>query len=213
MNQGEIKERNMTKVIKTAQNLFLINGVNKTSISRIAKECDLSEMSIYRYFGNKDTLNYFVWKDSLNTFYNELMPAYQKRCETLTTGYEKFLACMEEHLKIYDTNPEWLSYTREMFSSVDTQPHRQTQEEFEFGKVDAFWEFYGKEIPLPIQHALEEGVADGSIRNDINIWEVYQLIFNVYTGQNIYRYFTGTGEDTDIFRFTINLLADFIKAR
>lgn len=211
MDQSEVRERNIRKVIKTAQDLFVEYGVNKTPISRIAQECGLSEMSIYRYFQNRDNLVFAVWRDSLNTFYNTLMPLYNERSKNLTTGYERFFCCIDCEIEIYTQYPRWIIYTREMFSAVDTQPHRREPGETG-GEVDAYWEFYGREIPLPLQTALEQGLQDGSIRPDINIYEVYQLIFNVYTGHNIYEHFTGSHDPTDIFRLTVKILKEYIKA-
>ena len=99
-----------------------------------------------------------------------------------------------------------------MFSTVDTRPHRKEEYVSEAGKVDAYWEFYNKEIPIPILKALKDGVEDGSIRSDINVYEVYQIIFNVYTGQNIYQYFTGSSQPTDIYILTVKMLAQYLKA-
>ena len=212
MDQSIIREQNMKRVIKAAQDLFVANGVNNTSISQIARMVGLSDTSIYRYFQNKDNIVYAVWKDSLITFYNELMPVYEKKAANLPNGYEKFLCCIQCHIDLYKEYPRWLIYTREMFSNVATQPHRKNDNIDQEQKVDAFWEFYGREIPLPILKALQEGVEDGSIRSDVNIYEVYQLVFNVYTGHNIFQYFTHSSDPTDIFTLTVKLLADYLKA-
>lgn len=212
MDQSLVREQNRNRVIKAAQNLFLENGVNNTSISRIAKEVGLSETSVYRYFQNKDNIVYAVWKDSLITFYQELLPIYEQKAVLLTNGYEKFLCCLQCHIDLYAKYPRWLVYTREMFSTVDTESHRKQDDIEDDQRVDAFWEFYGKEIPLPILKALQEGVEDGSIRSDINVYEVYQIVFNVYTGHNIYQYFTKASDPIDIFRLTVKLLADYLKA-
>lgn len=212
MDQSNIREKNRHTVIKAAQRLFLEEGTNRTSINRIAGEAGLSATSVYRYFENKDNLIFAVWKDSLITFYNELMPYYEEKAAGLKTGYERFLCCLQCHIDIYNRFPSWLTYTREMFSTVETQPHRRDEYDSEAGKVDAYWEFYNKEIPLPILKALQDGVKDGSIRGDVNVYEVYQLVFNVYTGQNIYQYFTGSSQPTDIYALTVKMLAQYLKA-
>ena len=73
MKQKDEREYNINRVIKVARELFINEGVNNTSINRIAQEADLSSMSIYRYFNNKDTLVYLVWQDALSTFYKRYM--------------------------------------------------------------------------------------------------------------------------------------------
>ena len=56
MSQSEEREKNISRVIETALELFLSDGIAETSINRIAKACGLAPMSIYRYFGSRDAL-------------------------------------------------------------------------------------------------------------------------------------------------------------
>lgn len=43
MNQSEERQQNIQRVIKTAQDLFVKNGVVNTSVNRIAQESGLSD--------------------------------------------------------------------------------------------------------------------------------------------------------------------------
>ena len=65
MTQSEERMQNMQKVIKTAQRLFLSEGIAAVSINKIADEAGLTPMSVYRYFGSKDKLIAAVWQDAL----------------------------------------------------------------------------------------------------------------------------------------------------
>jgi AcrR family transcriptional regulator len=78
MKQKEEREYNISRVISAAQGLFINEGIYATSINRIAQEADLSPMSVYRYFNNKDTLVYSVWQDALSTFFTQFMEALQQ---------------------------------------------------------------------------------------------------------------------------------------
>lgn len=203
MNQSEIREQNIQRVLETAQNLFLQDGVYKTSINSIAEECGLSPMSIYRYFKTKDILATRVWQLSMNMFYDQyFMPAYLKEAANLTCGYDKFVTCMKIYYQYYKEQPDWFAYTREMFhiasrvNEVDEKEHK-----------DENWQGFFKEIPIPILKALTEGKEDGSIRPDVNIYEVYQVFTNVYTGTTIYDSFTEGVTTLDIMRYTSQLLA------
>ena len=54
MNQSEERQDNIQRVIETALDMFMENGVAATSMSQVAKKVNLSQMSLYRYFGNKE---------------------------------------------------------------------------------------------------------------------------------------------------------------
>lgn len=180
MSKEQIRDENKLRVIKAAQELFIADGVSNTSINRIAAEVGLSPMSIYRYFGNKTNLVLAAWRDALGIFYEGYMQRYNERIRTLKTGYERCIASMQEYNNTYMLFPEWYRYTREMLS------YTAAPETSGIDMESVFWQFYDKEIPLPTVHSLEEGIADGSIRPDINVRILLQLIVNTYTGVDIY---------------------------
>lgn len=68
MAASKERDQNIQKVIKAAQSLFISEGVAATSINRIAREAGLTPMSVYRYFGTKDSLVLAVWRDALVVF-------------------------------------------------------------------------------------------------------------------------------------------------
>ena len=53
MNQSDEKKDNIQRVIETALDMFMENGIAATSMNQIAQKVNLSQMSLYRYFGNK----------------------------------------------------------------------------------------------------------------------------------------------------------------
>ena len=76
---------------------------------------------------------------------------------------------------------------------------------------NVFWKYYDKEIPVPALKALREGVADGSIRPDVNIYAVYQCLLNAYTGTTIYENLSFGVSPVDVVQFTGELLVSYIK--
>ena len=58
------------------------------------------------------------------------------------------------YFRIYDDQPEWYDYTREMFSAYS---EKNTGSDVN----NVFWKYYDKELPVPALQALREGVADG----------------------------------------------------
>lgn len=206
MSQREERENNIARVIDVALELFISDGIAATSINRIAKKAGLTPMSIYRYFGSRDVLVAQVWQNALNGFYRSFMERYEKLALPNGSGYEKFVASMEVYFSLYSELPQWYDYTREMFSY-------RFSEDPEGGEIyNVFWKYYDKEIPIPALRALKEGVQDGSIRKDVNIYAVYQVLLNVYTGTAIYENISFGVKPVDIVRFTGDLIANYIKS-
>ena len=195
MKRSEERAYNIQKVIKTAQSLFISDGIAATPITRIAEAANLTPTSLYRYFQNKD---------ALVTFYDAFMERYVRITPKPQNGYEKFVACMDIYFSFYHEMPEWYDYTREMFSS-----YSEKNQDNEVKNV--FWKYYDKEIPIPVLKALREGVADGSIRPDVNIYAVYQCLLNAYTGTTIYENVSFGVSPVEIVRFTGELIANYIK--
>ena len=50
------RERKKKAIIEAAQNLFFRNGVKQSGIADIAREANVSQVTIYNYFGNKEGL-------------------------------------------------------------------------------------------------------------------------------------------------------------
>ena len=206
MTQSEERMQNMHKVIKTAQRLFLDEGIASVSINKIAAEAGLTPMSVYRYFGSKDKLIAAVWQDALVVFYDDFMKRYHAITAGMATGYERFVACMELYIAVYSEFPQWFRYTREMFSHTSTFSITHSQD-----MEHVFWRYFDKEIPIPLLKALQDGVADGSVKPDINIFQVYQMVHNIYTGTSIYSNVFPDFDPLDTIKFTKELIANYIK--
>lgn len=207
MSRAEEKELNINRVIKIAQELFLKNGIANTSVNTIAREAGLAPMSVYRYFGTKDELVNRTWQDALVTFYEVFMERYSKKAEGLKTGFERYTACMEAYFELYIEFPEWFKYTLEMFASASDKRISETND---MKKV--FWDYCEHEIPIPALRALQEGQLDGSIKPDVNILEIYQVMLNAYTAPSIYQDSSAGVQPVDIVKFTSQLIANYIKS-
>lgn len=206
MSKQQIRDKNRQRVIEVAQELFIDDGVAVTSINRIAKAAGLTPMSVYRYFGTKDGLVIAVWRDALTQFYEKFMERYTVRVRTLKTGFEKYVACMEEYTNAYTVMPKWYAYTREMLSYA-----MEENIETELNISDVFWKFTDKEIPIPVLIALREGIADGSIRADVDIHMIYQILINAYTGTNIYDGTDFAIDPVETLRTSSEIIANYIK--
>lgn len=205
MNQSEERQDNIQKVIETALALFMENGIANTSMNQLAKAVNLSSMSLYRYFGNKEELILQVWKYALTEFYKHFYSKYSADAEG-QSGYDRFVACMDAYYSLYKEFPEWYKYTHEMFTY---RFGKETDGDREINNV--FWSHYDKEIPIPALKALRDGVEDGSIKKDINIYAIYQILLNAYTGTTLYENISFGVSPEDIVKITGSLISKYIK--
>lgn len=206
MNQSEERQKNILKVTEAALQLFMSDGVANTSVTQIAKASDLTPMSVYRYFGTKEKLVFHVWQYALTVFYQHYDARYQEIKRESGTGYDRFVTCMRAYSILYKEYPQWYSYTHEMFT------YRASPKETESTDLKSvFWQYYDKEIPIPALRALREGVEDGSINENVNIYAVYQILLNAYTGTTLYETVSFGVSPEDIIKITGNLIANYIK--
>ena len=87
-------------IADTAERLFSINGIEKTSMDQIAKEADYSKSTIYVYFKNKEEIILYLVLKGMNELKNgisEIIDAtdksdedkYYQICDVLVSLYEK----------------------------------------------------------------------------------------------------------------------------
>ena len=138
MNQSDEKKDNIQRVIETALDMFMENGIAATSMNQIAQKVNLSQMSLYRYFGNKEELILRIWKYALTEFYRYFYERYTGD-ENASTGYERFVACMRAYYSLYEEFPNWYKYTHEMFTYRFS--HDETADR---GMSSVFWSHYDK---------------------------------------------------------------------
>jgi len=205
VNPSEERRENISRVIDAALLLFMENGIANTSINQVAKKVDLSPMSLYRYFGTKEDLVQQTWQTALLKFYEQFNSVYNPG--DCRNGYERFIACMKAYYTLYKQYPSWFTYTHEMFTyrSEGSAPRDNNLQ-------SAFWRHYDKEIPIPTLKALQDGVADGSVRSDVNIHAMYQILLNTYTGIALFENISFGMAPEEIIRITAELIAGYIKA-
>ena len=61
-----------TKIFNTAVNLFITGGIKKTTMDELASAANVSKVTIYKYFGDKDALYHKVGKQLLDECQAEL---------------------------------------------------------------------------------------------------------------------------------------------
>ncbi len=97
-------DRQRTLILKTAEKLFIAKGIDKVSITAIAKECCLMRATIYHYFESKESILFQIYAEYMGLF-NEKMNA-SLSSEAITT-YKKIEVYLDTLLDMYVNNSDY----------------------------------------------------------------------------------------------------------
>ncbi|MBR0599363.1 TetR/AcrR family transcriptional regulator [Sinanaerobacter chloroacetimidivorans] len=174
------KERKKENIRKAALTLFSTYGVQKVSVSEIAKKAKVSQVTIYNYFGSKDEL----LRDVLLTVMNSTLQEYTEAIESDLPFTEKLqLFISEKTSELAALNPDFLN------SMMSEDPEiRQIANDFVKNK------FY----PLMLK-LIEKGKEEGTIKHDISN-EAILLYINMFRGSKHSDAFQGLEHSQRLFQ-------------
>ncbi|MCG1013171.1 TetR/AcrR family transcriptional regulator [Tepidanaerobacter sp. GT38] len=153
-----LKKKN---ICKAAFELFSTFGVQKTNIAQIAKKANVSQVTIYNYFGSKENL----LKESIKDFLEEKLKQYERLLEeelTFLEIIEKIVFDKSESVKMmnYEFIQTLLSTYKDMQQFID--------------------DFYkNRAIPLMIR-LIDKGRREGYINKDISN-EAFLFYITIFT--------------------------------
>ncbi len=153
------KEQRRRDIINAAEKLFFSRGYDNVSMNDIASEVELSKATLYLYFEDKESLFFAIVLRGariLNAIYTE--------CSKLdTTGIEKIKAIGQGFIEFTQRYPDYfrmLCYSEsERFCNADNDDSKEI--------IDLI----SKNMRL-MHKAFEEGMEDGTVRNDMNPLEM-----------------------------------------
>ncbi|WP_243387595.1 TetR/AcrR family transcriptional regulator [Bacillus kexueae] len=162
-------EKKKENIRKAALALFSEFGVEKVTVSEIAKRANVSPVTIYNYFGNKDDLVKHVISHSLN----EAIEERKKVLESDIPFRDKIQKLIFEKAAYIETvNPEFLQ------KMISNDPDIKEI-------VD---ELYKKSLPLLVQ-LFEEGKRHGHIDESISTETLLMYINMFKYAMNQYQLF------------------------
>lgn len=211
MNELTKREREQLErkdaIISKAEELFCKYGFEKVSMDTLAKECEFTKRTIYRYFTCKEDLFFAVALRGYNRFFDIIKSESQKGA----TGFEKIRLSYYAYYHFYCKFPELvqlinISGVIKSNSADMNVPYRE-----KFMDMD-------KRLFEELIKVFYEGKADGSIRSDL---EISTLAFSsIYVVTGFFQIFSLSGNTfTDHFnldkeefvKFTMEMIADFFK--
>ncbi|MBA4496222.1 TetR/AcrR family transcriptional regulator [Paenactinomyces guangxiensis] len=151
------KERKKENIRRAAFELFSAYGVQKVSISEIAEKANVSQVTIYNYFGSKDGLLQDVIVDCMNKGWQE----YRELVESDIAFPEMIDQFINEKTQFTGVlNPEFL----QSFISNDPEIRRVVEEQFQT---------HGLPVLLKL---IEKGKSQGYINQDISVEAILKYI-------------------------------------
>ena len=91
-------------ILIAAQTLFSKKGISGVSITEIAAEADVSRVTLFKYFGDKETLA----KEAMLDWINALILEYEQILDSNQPYHEKLLALLNTRLR--RTQTHWQNY-------------------------------------------------------------------------------------------------------
>ena len=167
---NQAKQERINRIIEVAKIEFEKNGIVNTKLSTIAKESQVGEASIYRYFIDKVRLTQLVafdyWKEQINVFDEYLENNINKK----SNGITKIRIFLGLFIELYHSHRGFLKFMEDF-------ENYQIQTEFS-NEGNAFFEyvFYIKGIFTDL---FDEGMQDGSINPNFSKEIAYSFVAQV----------------------------------
>ena len=154
-------------VLRTAARLFLQHGIEPVKMTDIADAAGVGVASVYRYFETKNNLAIEVGTALWQAF-GVSFARVVKKATTEQTGLARMRMLFEQFATTFRRSPEAIAFLDEIDRII-------LSGDVESSLVDS----YDSEIAsyfTPFYAAFEQGVADGSIRSEIDFPLYYRTV-------------------------------------
>lgn len=205
MTREQERTTNRNAIIQAATKLFLVNGIDKTTVAEIADTAMLSAMSVYRYFGTKQSIAVAV----TNHLLQEYLEEHRRRCSESEmeneNGHDTFTRIIRAYVDTYEAHPEYIDFLQDIGFYSMREGLSYDLDYMQFGSV------HMDHIDRPAREALSRGIRDGSIRKDIDIQLVGLTIANLLTGGVHFRGMIDEKQQMQIIRHTAEMIIYYTK--
>jgi len=149
------REAREKEILAAAKELFVAKGYEGASIDSIASKLELSKRTIYLYFVSKDELYYAVAKQGLDV----MAKMFEQAIDRKGKGLALFANIGIAYADFWDRYPE---YRRLINATAFIEPPGTT------GPRGKEFEQVSMRIMRAMVGAIEQGIKDGSIREEID---------------------------------------------
>lgn len=169
MSLLDVRNQNIEKVTKEALKMFVSKGIENSKVSDIAKNCDLAERSLFRYFPTKADLVLaaakLFWYEMVKNSYNVLtqidnsLDGIDQLSIVIKTYAHQFFDNKEKLIFVQESEVYLYRYNKGLLNPVDLLNNQNA----------------------PMYQVIQKGVKDGSIKNH-NIEELYLIVYDSLLG-------------------------------
>ena len=148
------------QIIEAAMQVIAENGYHASQVSKIAKQADVADGTIYLYFKNKEDILVSVFKEKMGSFIKQI----EHKIKQEVTANDQLLALIKSHFKQLSEN-KYLTIVTQLELR---QSKPQLREE-----INNVLKEYLDIIDLIIQNGIDEKY----FRDDIDVRLMRQMIF------------------------------------
>ncbi|EKQ54658.1 MAG: transcriptional regulator [Methanobacterium sp. Maddingley MBC34] len=164
------KEQRRIYILDVAEELFFSRGYDDVSMNQIAQKIGLNKATLYLYFKNKESIYFAIVLRGIEIF----KEMFKDRVGLGETGINKLEEAGRAYFAFYKEYPDYhdayLYYKSKRFQNSGDEYAIQI-------------EVLTGDIMIIICNAIQEGIADGTIREDVKPIEV--AVFVVVTAERI----------------------------
>ncbi|MFL0268759.1 TetR/AcrR family transcriptional regulator [Candidatus Clostridium radicumherbarum] len=180
INERKEKEKEIRRkdIIEAAERIFFTKGYDNSTMDDVAKEAEFSKRTVYVYFNSKEQIYFEIMIKGYKLLINMLKNKLQK---------EKAINAIEEirqmALILYGFSKDYPEYFKAIME------YENGELDFQKGIPDKSREecyALGEEVLRYLIRALENGIAEGSFRNDLDViktalalWACMIGVFNI----------------------------------
>ncbi|MBN2012363.1 TetR/AcrR family transcriptional regulator [candidate division KSB1 bacterium] len=165
------KEQRTNDIIDAAERVFAEKGVSAATMDDVATEAELSKGTLYLYFKSKEELYRAI---NVRGFM-KLIELFREAIQSESTGLQQVRAIGRAYLNYSKDYPDYFNAMLH-FESSDMVP------DFEAGSIEANCVAKGHDALDLVVEALNNGIADGSIRKDVNPQKTAVILWGFCTG-------------------------------
>lgn len=177
----ELQSVHRKNISMVAEQLFMKNGIENTSMNDIAKASGYSKATLYVYFKNKEELVGILVLESMQKLYDFISSAL-KQCNDTKERYKKICHALVKYQEEY---PFYFKMVLDTIN-IDFESTNFSPEEKETFLV-------GEQINDLLSVFLKDGIEKGDIRSDVEIlptifsfWGMLAGIIQIATNKETY---------------------------
>jgi len=149
------REARNVEIIAAAEKVLCLKGYHDASMDEIAREAKFTKRTLYQYFRSKEDLYLTV---SLKAF-QELSALLERAARGKGSGLDRLRGSVGAFLEFYEANPDRIrlfTFISQLSGPREDSPH--------YGE----WQEVLKAMTSRVAALVEEGKADGSVRQGID---------------------------------------------